>query len=100
MPCAGVSLGPGGAVQVILGVCRGLWALPAQGTLGGDGATEHHGRATVLWALWGWSASLLPHPSPVSVQAVDTGTAWGHQHVALHNRSPQLQGVCSACCSH
>lgn len=38
-------------MQVILDVCGGLWAQPGEGTSGGDGATEHHGRAVGLGAM-------------------------------------------------
>lgn len=76
MPCAGVSLGPGGAVQVILAVCGGLWAQPGEGTSGGDGATEHHGRAMGLAAMGTLRLLTQPAatPAPCQCEAVDIGT--------------------------
>lgn len=59
-------------MQVILAVCGGLWAQPGEGTWGGDGATEHHGRAAM------GTLRLVTQPAATSdtcqCEAVDTGT--------------------------
>lgn len=93
---------PGAAVQEILAVCGGLWAQPGEGTSGGAGATEHHGRALALGAVGtlGLVTQACCHIHHSSVCELWTLELPGDISVALHNGSPQLQGVCSSCCSH